>query len=609
MFTVIDYDRSIIGRQYKSIEKCRNTLEQYTEECYMVEYSGKKFDVRASICYIVSKLLSQDFEYNIYKYMTRQEIESITKRMKGSAKFSPKDTDDTVLAMCKTGIGENYKYEPFYNIMVLLKNNSYLRSTIAVEAITLATYAVNSVRGIFINPFSINSLVVYYWACKKHLIGKNNRQVGPKGANRVKEVEENSSLEDFINSLFNNSKYIDLIHKYLMGVINTVNNLNNVYYDLMYDFRDITKLQTKESSNLQKLASLIEISLFPTDDKGSSVSESVRSVIDKRIKNSLAMIVLSSSCILENVLSLYDYEASLPYMYRICLEGKLKISKDKYMALRTLCADASGYRSLVTSLSPYKILAKYIEIPLKEASSAKQLAELAEKRASSNEEKLSNIKRQLKELSKNIKKLESEAKSKDRTITDLQSKIGDNISISELEKLRSLVSSYEDRIDKYLDRENELTRSLNKKEKEYMACKDKISKLESEYSELTEKYNRERELNNTMSVHRVFNEIPIECFINTIKNYKITMIGGDSMHVKLKDYGLDNIRLFKAGCKEITYEDIASMDLVVIATAFVDHSSIETAIKASRTHKINVLMFNNKNADMLIYSIFSEIYK
>lgn len=179
----------------------------------------------------------------------------------------------------------------------------------------------------------------------------------------------------------------------------------------------------------------------------------------------------------------------------------------------------------------------------------------------------------------------------------------------EHERLKNELNKCSESLDKVKEDNLALNRSISKKDKEIDEAHQKMDKLETEYLELLEKYDREHKLNSQLSIDRQFSSIPMACFVNAIKDKNIVIIGGDHIHSRLRDYGLNNARFYKAGCRELSNEDIINTDMIVIVTPYVDHASIEVVTRAARNHGLKLLNFNNKNADMLICKVFEELNK
>ena len=209
-----------------------------------------------------------------------------------------------------------------------------------------------------------------------------------------------------------------------------------------------------------------------------------------------------------------------------------------------------------------------------------------------------DLKRQLQEEKQKSSKLETElVKAENHAeLTFLE---------SEIERLSKLASTLQSSC-------QEKDRQLNKRVKEIDSLTKKLDLRESEIASLSALYNKSKDIADKLSTHKVYSQIPISTFINAIKDKRVIVVGGDMMHTKLQEYQSKfdwDIKLFKAGCRDINYEAIYSSDLIVVVTSYIDHSSLGYMREAVKTHSIPLLNFDNKNVDMLIYAIFDELYK
>lgn len=222
-------------------------------------------------------------------------------------------------------------------------------------------------------------------------------------------------------------------------------------------------------------------------------------------------------------------------------------------------------------------------------------------------QKYTDVKKRAKSAEKDSKYIREEADKLSKKLEKLQKACEQEIKKEEYERVLDELAKRDAKIESLQSENLELTRSVNKREKEIEEADSRLDKLETEYLELLEKYDRERELNSKMAMGGMIENIPTTCFINAIRDKKIILIGGDPMHTRLKEYGVDNIKCYKAGYKGLTVEDMIHTDLIVVATTFVDHASLETVKSAVKNHKLKLYNFNNQNADMLICSIFEHL--
>lgn len=609
MFTDLHFEKGALSKQYKGmVERIKTSVEDTsTNDLTTLEVDEtNSLDIMSSVTYIISKMVGKDLPERVYKNLSAdgkeqafKYIMSIDDQAKKAYRQSNKTEEvDTQGMECLREITEN---KDMITIGVLANSMYSDKSTLSgliAEAVTLSAININMYKNLMVSPFNLHASILYYWASKKGFLSDTLMDVIKtkyKICNRVKKEE---GFIEFLNNSIESDKAKEVAYKYILEVCNR--NTIHGFMSLMEDFIDATLDQVKKcNKQAVELFEMVKDMLYVKDTNyllnhiaGNKVNERYCALL-------IHGIAYSNS----------SNDIIYAYIYKKYNLDNVKTSAIKKKFITNWCEALACMAHNTRSLHIHRVL------QLISADNKKSLTEITNKNVSqANElvitkEKLVDIKKQFKENRKQLETAKLNLESCERKISKLEKDSLISISREEIDKLHTDIEQLQDKLTQQCYKEEEVTRTLNKRNKEIESLEDKLSKVESDYLELSEKYERERGLSNQIAVHRAFSEIPMESFVSAIASHKIMILGGDMMHTKLKEYGLDNIKYYKAGCKELTFEDVANTDLIVICTSFVDHSSTELVVRASKNHDIPLLKYNNKNSDMLIYSIFGAIYK
>lgn len=223
-----------------------------------------------------------------------------------------------------------------------------------------------------------------------------------------------------------------------------------------------------------------------------------------------------------------------------------------------------------------------------------------------------------------IKTYKSKAKQAERELAEVKTRLSTQKSKNEkqIAYIENLKNQGITNVKPYKDEIESLKTTLSSKEEEILALKRAQSRINQAYNELKEAYNRKldscidlekqlKDLNEKLSsalISSQGNSIPLECYIRAIRNKKIALFGGNMMHSELKNLGFRNLKLFEASNRNMSFNDLAHQDLIVVVTGYMSHSTMQIPKGASEKYNIPIHYFNNKNIQMLIQEMFAIFY-
>lgn len=621
MWTTIEIPKSKIRKAYnKEYERAKAFLSREDDSTnWTVQYKDKQINVFESLVYIIARSARPDVENVIAESMTLKDVDTFNEtiankkkrgRFANSTTYVKADVEETNISRaCRLSMGDNPMYAYMYNIIAdFAKSKSSVIQDLMIEALIMAS--INIYRdNRLITPFTLQSAIYLYWYI--NTVGVSKRHgvaTSPNDPINVVEKAKKVSLEEHIKSIVDDEEVYALVEPYLDEMADgTI--LIDAYFNNIENFIEVIKIEAKKSDDTKEYIDELENAI--RDNNVNVLHPTVVKAIGKRNTRLAAYIMMSTSFIKEGSLRTHIGEPILLYFLKQYNDlGNTSVLNKNSIDLIDFCAsEHSDYvcvsAEMATSSWPYWIMPDIIN----ERDNITRQLDAAKKRIESVEQKAIDLRRQGREATKEVKRLTDENMRLKSKIDSLNKTVEGNIKPAELQAVQDKLNSSESKVQTLQDDIGEKTRQISKKAREISDLKEKLDKQEDDYLQLLEKYDRLKELNSQMSVHRVFNEIPIQCFINTIKTKRIILIGGDMMHEKIRLYGLDNITLCKAGCKDIDTEDVINKDLVVMATAFLDHSTSEIIPKLAKQNNVPLMQFNNKNADMLIYALFEELTK
>lgn len=488
-------------------------------------------------------------------------------------------------------------------------NKGILGDMIVEASITSYLILLSSSKKFCPTLLNINCLLVYYWALKYFdfsevlKLAKKTKYVECQD---VLKITKNDTFDEIIDKLDIRDSCKKLILSYLKSYNEHPLNDNTPYYEHIDGFvKEIIECSKTDSLIADKLK---EYEKSITESQG----EDGFDLINKKRAKKYAAAALSSS--VELLGSKVSRNACGVWIYHNYLVNNklIKMSEHYIETYNDFIQRYTKSRIYQSTLYYYMTLSRVLCQADKDNEQQKDLKERMISSEESLKAKISEMRKDLRCLNRQVDTLEKEKKADKARIQELELEVSTEkveVDLDEHNKLKDEIEKLRGIITQHDAIQLETDRKLSKKDKELEQLTKKLDDMETEQLKLMDKYDREKEINAEMSACRAFSKIPIKCFVNVIQNKRIAIIGGNMMHAKLREYGLDGFRYYEAGYRGITYEEISNMELLVIATAFIDHATTDNVNNLARAHNIPVIRFNNKNAEMLIYALFEEVTK
>ena len=203
------------------------------------------------------------------------------------------------------------------------------------------------------------------------------------------------------------------------------------------------------------------------------------------------------------------------------------------------------------------------------------------------------------ELTKRLDKRNNDVKRQQEIIEELRGKgyTSTKPYEEELDKLRSEIKRTKDAV-------SSLERANGRLKKDKAEMSNKVNNLENQLKESREK------LENTRRVSRdnTSQAIPIEAYVNALKDTRILVVGGDISHQYMQSLGFNNIKFIKTDNHCTPDSDIANSDIIVILTSHVSHVTSIKPKNVAIKYNIPIVYYNNTNINGLIIEIFKTYF-
>lgn len=628
MITDLETGNMMLSKPYKQfLGVCRSKIKEMKHPNTEIKARGNTIDIVDYISFICSKTFNQDNEEAFGSMLSISALRKIAKALKDSNRRSklpssnknldsPDETnvDDRIDLLTRLYLGPNrYSYDFFALFKALISNEEELGVEIIAEALTIAFMVVNGSIDEELHCSILHQAcaIVYWWAYNNGYYEVYFRHIkvsSKKYEFKIKKPKADVvSLEDFVDSLYVTPEAKKLSLQF-------IENDDAVIYFLYThsdDYVEAVLKQCKNPNNNVISSVLNDLINSRLNDKFFS-DRAITEFIDRRKLHKYAAFLIACSNYIPWEYSDIEPDNLLLYMEYITWEhptGRgVSLDKRKRLKLVLQCfsqlARYQTYAQFVgTFYNSLPVFIKRLEQEITDKQQAEGKAEQLKIRSD-------NFKGQYKQFEQANKKLRSEIQQLKSEIHTLEGKTVSDMSKDDVEKLRKEHKASQDELEDLNRQLNEAQRTIIKLQTKIDKLTGSMDELETEALKAMEERDRLQSLNSELAVHRVFNSIPIKCFVNAIKGYSIHLIGGDMMHSKLLEYGLTNITYSKSGCKDLGRSDVINKDLVVVATAYVDHSTVEFLPKQIRLNpNIRVLKYNNKNADGLVYEMFKCLYQ
>lgn len=483
------------------------------------------------------------------------------------------------------------------------------------EAILYSKYIMSLPTELPMSICNIHCATLYWWMHNADSKFRKTKVTSFNFTNEVKEfkavhIEPGVTLRQFLDATFGSTKNGEIAYNYLLDA--TKHGVGVAMFNHFGKLLSVVDKQTKvEDSMANFLYDYFDSSYDDISDAYNQYQYEFLRNKKHRRKHVVSAVLLSS--ILDGITKSGYLVASssgdaIPiYEY---FNLKTKDLTKQYNKVKIYALDEYGKNSAInTMLTLFMCVAELNKSVESDHDRRTREIEHLTSQVEALKTKHSDMRKNFKEVKKSNDELQVNNKKLQSQLNGYKQLEEEGVTVKVIEGLRKEIEDKHNEIEKINGKNIELGRTVRRLENEIKAVEEKLDKQENEYLELLDKYDREKELSNKLSLSRAFSEIPTECFVNSIKDKRIVLIGGDMMFPKLQKMNFNNLKCIGAGSRNITTEDVIHADLIVIITAFVDHSTIASAVNAARTNKIKVLNFNNKNVDLLVLEIFKELNK
>lgn len=628
MWTLIEPKRAQIVKPHNTlVSKCKTKVDEFKDFGWNVDVDGeRKLNICQAIYYISTKafdpsntsVISKNIPLPVLKKVA--DLKTKSQRCTNSSSKESTSTDrdsieDDISDTILEGFSEN-KDGPNFSMLVylILMNGGDLAANILAEVLSISFLTINGTAdsGLLANTMHQLCIPIYYWACKDGLYdgfftyAKISQNL--KGT-KVKRVKEGQTLFQFIDEICDTDDFRQLTKDIIMydGIFGVF------FYNNMDRYIKCIKKQIspdKISKSREGIYKHIHDALSTGSYIETPFDEKLYNYLDKRRLDTYTTFLMCCYTSIPWCVGSCEYDMLVLYIVHNINKHKEKGIKPKEKRFIE-DAELAGHSSIMYRRmlllnifyegSPGLIKhMEYIE------SEKEQLRVKLESNTNSTQE----IKKKLKDTQKELKSTKGELSKLRIDISKLEGKVSSDISKEEVDKLVRQKQMLEEQHESDSNIVGELNRTIARLQKDNEKLKAGIDDAETTALKAMEERDRAKQLSEELSIHRVFNSIPIECFVNALKEYNILIIGGDMMHEKLRGYGLDNITYAKAGCRDLGREDIVSRHLVVVATTYLDHTTTAFLPKQLKINpNIKSLYYNNANADGLVYEMFKALHQ
>lgn len=620
---------SFLGNLGKKIEEeTKEIVKNANKDTFIIKINNKKYDVMYSIFHIISRVVTDNnILISVGGNLDNKTLEKLTNKLLGHLKTTNKQSRSSKtrynnrLNTMELKISRDILINPYLELIELLHESADEEHQInlamiseSVQAAVGITWAVKDDKR-FVNYIIIHTLILYYWAyknytCIREEVDKyNNAGMAKQLFTKARGVQlfklaigDEESTEDFLNERYNNSRISDFISKYTKDC--ELDRIGYAEYNLLEDMIDIIKYQKEINKAVNNTIENTKSSL--RDKNMGRFGLKLASGITDSIGMSKEDLCIISSINNITHYSTPEYDAGIvfSYLYKIT-----PISDKHYEYIYDLLATTIHVRREYVHLVELSISAAHC------MGATKTLTDHIEKAAktqvkletlTSNNDKL---KAEVRELKKTIRGSQDEINKLQLEIQGYISKDKLGLSIKEIEAMRDKIKSLEESLDKSNDLHDTKNRQLNKKDRKVGELEDRIKTLEQKNVELQEKYDKAIEDNKSKEILNKYNNIPIECFVNAIRNKNIVIIGGDNVFSKLSEYKFDSLKTITSSVNSIKTEELLGADIIVLMVKFMSNTTYYSALGIAKVNNIKTIQCNNTNTDIIIYSIFEALNK
>lgn len=625
MWTELNTKNMVLAKPYKQfLQVCREKLKAADLDTWTTITNDSKESglwIVPIISYAAAKTLNRDSESALATNLSPHMLEVLSERIAEATRTKStnkglKEDEDRIPLELKRALGPNryaYYYMPFFTNIILEKEE--VGAGIIAEVLTMAWLTcsdANSGGCPLCNIFNQYLMILYWWAYKNGFYDTYFKyaKVSPKLKGlKTARPKDGETAREFTSRMYNTK----IAQQLMLDIFEvSVNNSFDFFYNNIDRYVNgvIEQLKLEENRRISFVYDTVLNSVLSKDFDITGVN--INAYIDKRKKTKYIAYILSQCVTVPFELYDYDSDSILLYIEYLNWEkpGKKVMGVDRATQFKSIFI-MHARLSQFTAYSQY-IGTYYYGLPsvVKRLESEIESNKGLEAKVESFRNKSDSFRAQYKRAELECKKLKSEISSLNSTISKLEGQVASDMSKNDIE---NLIAEHKSLTAKLSDGDNKLgecQRTVSKLQKKIEKLTKLLDDSETEALKAMEERDRLQSLANELALHRIFNEIPIECFVNAIKKYNILLIGGDMMHEKLRLYGLNNISYAKGGCRDLGRSDVISKDLVVVATTYLDHSTTEFLPKQMKANpNIKYLKYNNANADGLVYEMFKILYQ
>jgi len=217
------------------------------------------------------------------------------------------------------------------------------------------------------------------------------------------------------------------------------------------------------------------------------------------------------------------------------------------------------------------------------------------------------IKQDIRELKKELKEVERREEEL-RVVRDGYIRENEKLKIAgDAVKLASEVEKYRKENQKKREELVEYGRYVDKLRVDIEKCMEANNRLEYQYKSEVSKSAELARVNNELLMNSGGSGIPLENILKAIRNKRIGIVGGSSMHSTIRNFKEKNIVLYDGFTK--LNGTMNKLDLVVLVTGDLSHSVAYEVSSVARKKGIEMYSFNGQNVGQLFKEVFNQVYK
>lgn len=636
MLTNLMNDKGMPTYSYRAVNDKISRLQMNNPDGWFTVHVGNHIlDIRKSLVYISGNCLRNNYEVELGKMFPPDKALSLVDRFSGPSVLSEKKRvysnnkrlneimDDIE---CAAGLTDSLTLMTYHAESALYPSRGATTEMFIVGILI----AISMVHGKYIdipNIYNAHALLCYYWfrgnGCLDNDVMKaimRDRKAKSAIGHASVDLE---CLEAMIKVNTHTNSSVDTYINYLIDF--NVNGANRSKLNAIDSFKNEVR-EVRKSNQFVKDAVGVMYKFLSSDPNG----DLGKKLLGKKSITSHAEILTSTTIYISGFKS--SMFISLPLIYEalkyIDLVNGAKNDRDRDVKLAELdnSVRAMNILEVLNHYSWHIKIGLWLSVLKLTVSSIKTSANDSIKLSSQIEsvnksyDVLKNRYNKLKdgdiELNNKLKQCEKELKFAQDEVARLKDLINKGgVSVSDINKLKSEIIEITEERDNAKNKVLEQQESLIERDRMLKKQSYSLKKLQGELAnkdalniELEEKLKSREETIGNLQVATSFNNIPIECFVNSIKDKNIAFVGGNMDHYKLKELGLNNIKFFESGDRGINTKQLGSIELLVVVTSLVGHPASISAISAAKRLGVPIIQGDTKNVTLIVHEIFKKFY-